>query len=164
MLVLGIDPGTASTGYGLVVENEAGGLQAVSFGVIKTPPELDMPSRLQCLYQNISELINLHQPQYGAVEKLFFQRNVSTAITVGQARGVVLLAFADHGLPVAEYTPLEIKKAATGYGSAEKKQVQSMIKALLHLDRVPQPDDAADALAVALCHINSHRYRNLGVS
>jgi crossover junction endodeoxyribonuclease RuvC len=164
MLVLGIDPGTATTGYGLVFEDECGKLQAVSFGVINTSSELEMPARLQNLYQQIEKLILLHQPEQGAVEKLFFQRNVSTAISVGQARGVVLLALANHDIPVAEYTPLEIKQAATGYGAAEKKQVQHMIKALLQLEKLPQPDDAADALAVALCHINSYRLKNLETS
>lgn len=164
MLVLGIDPGTATTGFGLVTENEAGELHAGDYGVITTPPELEMPYRLLRLYQHIEQLIILHQPDYGAVEKLYFQRNVSSAMSVGQARGVVLLAFANHNTPVAEYTPLEVKQAVTGYGSAGKIQVQNMIKALLNMDLMPKPDDVADALAIAICHINSHRIKNLSVT
>jgi crossover junction endodeoxyribonuclease RuvC len=164
MLVLGIDPGTATTGYGLVFESEDGSLRANTFGVISTPANMEMPTRLKSLYQQIEQIILLHLPDQGAVEKLFFQRNVSTAISVGQARGVVLLAFANHNIPVAEYTPLEIKQATTGYGKADKKQVQCMIKSLLQLDVIPQPDDAADALAIAFCHLNSHRLKDLGVS
>ncbi|MGA9398678.1 MAG: crossover junction endodeoxyribonuclease RuvC, partial [Anaerolineaceae bacterium] len=137
MLVLGIDPGTASTGFGLVFENDTGVLHANSYGVITTSASLEMPARLQSLYQQIGQLILLHRPDCGAVEKLFFQRNVSTAMSVGQARGVVLLAFANRSIPVAEYTPLEVKQAVTGYGSAGKNQVQNMIKALLEMDRLP---------------------------
>jgi crossover junction endodeoxyribonuclease RuvC len=164
MLVLGIDPGTATTGYGLVFECEDGSLRADTFGIINTPANMEMPTRLKSLYQQIEQLIILHHPDQGAVEKLFFQRNVSTAITVGQARGVVLLAFANHGIPVAEYTPLEVKQASTGYGKATKKQVQSMIKSLLQLNVTPQPDDAADALAIAFCHLNSRHLKELGVT
>jgi crossover junction endodeoxyribonuclease RuvC len=162
MRVLGIDPGTATTGYGLVFESESGDLRADSYGVINTPANLDMSARLKSLYQQIEQVILLLRPEQGAVEKLFFQRNVTTAISVGQARGVVLLAFANHGITTAEYTPLEIKQAATGYGNADKKQVQSMIKSLLQLETIPQPDDAADALAVAICHLNSYRLKALG--
>jgi crossover junction endodeoxyribonuclease RuvC len=161
MLVLGIDPGTATTGYGLVLETETGILRTEYYGVINTQAEMEMPARLQSLYQNIEQLIFLHRPDCGAVEKLFFQRNVSTALSVGQARGVILLAFANHTIPVAEYTPLEVKQAVTGYGSAGKRQVQTMVKALLGMACLPKPDDAADALAIAICHINSHRIKNL---
>jgi crossover junction endodeoxyribonuclease RuvC len=164
MRVLGIDPGTATTGYGLVFESDGGDLRANAYGVISTPANHDMPTRLKNLFQQIDQLILLHRPEQGAVEKLFFQRNVTTAISVGQARGVILLAFANHDIPVAEYTPLEIKQAATGYGNADKKQVQSMIKSLLQLDVLPEPDDAADALAVAICHLNSHRLKELGAA
>ncbi len=164
MLVLGIDPGTATTGYGLVFESQDGSLRAEAFGVLTTPAGTDMPARLKSLYKQIDDLILLHRPDQGAVEKLFFQRNVSTAISVGQARGVVLLVFANHNIPVAEYTPLEIKQASTGYGKADKKQVQNMIKSLLQLKEIPQPDDAADALAIAFCHLNSHRLKDMGVS
>jgi len=161
MLVLGIDPGTATTGYGLVQENRDGSLTAVSFGVIKTEAGKPMPERLLSLYRELSEILLLHRPQSGAVEKLFFQRNVTTALSVGQARGVVLLALAQNELPVAEYTPMEIKQAVAGYGGADKQQVQQMVRALLDLDEVPRPDDAADALAVAICHLHSAHTQSL---
>ncbi|MEW6405190.1 MAG: crossover junction endodeoxyribonuclease RuvC [Chloroflexota bacterium] len=161
MLVLGIDPGTATTGYGLVREDETGRLIAVDFGVVRTPAQDSMPQRLLQIYQQMQEIISLHRPESGAVEKLFFQSNVRTAMSVGQARGVALLALAEAQIPVAEYTPLEIKQAVVGYGSADKQQIQYMIQALLGLDDIPQPDDAADALAVAICHLHSFQMRNL---
>jgi crossover junction endodeoxyribonuclease RuvC len=117
-----------------------------------------MPERLLILFQRIKEILLLHQPDSGAVEKLFFQRNVTTAITVGQARGVILLAMAEAGCSVAEYNPMEVKQAVCGYGGADKNQVQQMVTALLNLAEVPKPDDAADALAIAICHLNSSRY------
>jgi len=161
MLVIGIDPGTATTGYGLIQENESGDLSLVDYGAILTSPDRPMSWRLLQLYRSLEELIDLHRPDCGAVEKLFFARNVRTALSVGQARGVVLLALARAGIPLAEYTPLEIKQAVAGYGSAEKLQVQQMVRALLGLVEVPQPDDAADALAVAICHLHSSRMRSL---
>jgi crossover junction endodeoxyribonuclease RuvC len=161
MLAIGIDPGTATTGYGLVQEREDGSLSAVDFGVIVTPAEMPMPERLLALYRRIKEIILLHHPQSGAVEKLFFQRNVRTALSVGQGRGVVLVALAEAEIPVMEYTPLEVKQAIAGYGGADKNQVQQMVRALLGLAEVPQPDDAADALAVAICHLHSARVRAL---
>ncbi len=156
MLVLGIDPGTATTGYGLVTETD-GQLQAVAYGVIATPPDWAMPQRLQKIYRDLTVLIREHLPTEGAVEQLFFSRNVKTALAVGQARGVTLLALADAGLTIAEYTPLEVKQSVVGYGRAEKKQVQELVRLLLRLDAVPQPDDAADALAIAICHVHSAR-------
>jgi crossover junction endodeoxyribonuclease RuvC len=161
MLVVGIDPGTATTGYGFVRETAAGDLEVVDFGVILTPAGLEPEKRLLQLYTKLNDLLLLHQPVHGAVEKLFFQRNVTTAIAVGQARGVALLALANHGLYVAEYTPMEIKQAVVGYGGADKNQVQQMMKALLGLTDIPKPDDAADALAVAICHIHSSRLSGL---
>ena len=130
-------------------------------GVILTPPDLPLAQRLLLLHRRLRELILLHLPQQGAVEKLFFQRNVRTALSVGQARGVALLALAEADLPVAEYTPLEVKQAVAGYGGADKPQVQQMVRALLGLAQVPQPDDAADALAVAICHLHSARMKAL---
>jgi len=161
MLVLGIDPGTATTGYGLVRQARDGSLEAVAYGVFSTPADLAMPDRLQILYEELNQVINLHRPDTSAVEMLFFQRNVKTAISVGQARGVVLLALAQAGLPIGEYTPNEIKQAVTGYGSADKRQMQEMTKLLLGLPQRPRPDDAADALAVAICHLHSSRLNNL---
>ncbi len=161
MLVLGIDPGTATTGYGLVRETEQGGYAVVDYGVILTPAGMAPEGRLLLLYDHLVELILLHRPEQGAVEKLFFQRNVTTALAVGQARGVVLLAMAQNQIPIAEYTPLEIKQAITGYGGAEKMQMQMMIQAVLGLAELPRPDDAADALAAAICHLQSYRMRAL---
>jgi len=161
MLVLGIDPGTATTGYGFVRETRDGSLIAVDYGVIKTPAKTPMSERLLQLYEELNAKILLHQPQSGAVEKLFFQTNVRTAITVAQGRGVAILSLANAKLPVGEYTPLEIKQAVAGYGKADKNQVQQMVRILLDLDAIPKPDDAADALAVAICHIHSHKAQAL---
>jgi crossover junction endodeoxyribonuclease RuvC len=158
MLVLGIDPGTATTGYGLVRETQQGGIESVEFGTILTPAGMEAEKRLLLLYERLNEIILLHQPESGAVEKLFFSRNVTTAISVGQARGVVLLAMAQHGLSIGEYTPMEVKQAVSGYGGADKRQVQMMVQTLLELDQLPKPDDAADALAIAICHLHSYRY------
>ena len=161
MLVLGVDPGTATTGYGFVRDLPDGSLEVVDFGVISTPADLPMPERLLMLFNKLTEKILLYRPQSGAVEKLFFQRNVTTAMSVGQARGVTILALAQHGVAVAEYTPLEVKQAVTGYGGADKNQVQQMVKALLSLNQIPKPDDAADALAIAICHLHSARLNRL---
>jgi len=161
MLVIGVDPGTAITGYGLVRDDEHGKLVAVDFGVITTPSNLPMPERLLQIYQRLRELLSRYHPESGAVEKLFLQRNVRTAISVGQGRGIALLALAEAGIPVAEYTPLEIKQAVTGYGGAEKMQVQQMVKYILELSEIPRPDDAADALAVAICHLHCARTQSL---
>lgn len=157
-LALGLDPGTATTGYGLVRQSRDGSLEAVDFGVITTPKDLPAPERLDLLYRQLTQLLETHRPQTAAVEKLFFQKNISTAITVGQARGVLLLALAQNGLEVAEYTPNEVKQAVAGYGSADKRQVQEMVRVLLTLPEIPRPDDAADALAIAICHLNTNRY------
>ena len=161
MLVLGIDPGTATTGYGLVRETEEGGYAVVDYGVVLTPAGLAQEKRLLMLYERLMEILLLHRPDQGAVEKLFFQRNVTTAIAVGQARGVAMLALAQHHLPVAEYTPMEVKQAISGYGGADKLQIQMMVQAVLQLEELPRPDDAADALAVAICHLQSYRMRAL---
>ncbi|HWQ04146.1 MAG TPA: crossover junction endodeoxyribonuclease RuvC [Longilinea sp.] len=160
MLVLGIDPGTATTGFGLVRETVQG-LEVVDFGAILTPAGLPQSLRLLLLYEELRKIILLHRPESAAVEKLFFSRNVTTAITVGQARGVVLLSMAQSGLTVGEYTPMEVKQAVAGYGGADKNQVQQMVRALLNLEKVPKPDDAADALAIAICHLHSYRLNQL---
>lgn len=161
MLTIGIDPGTAITGYGLVLESSAGNLSVVDYGVITTSSKMEMANRLVLIYEELRRVVEKHQPDVAAVEKLFFQKNVRTAISVGQARGVAILALAQSGLAVSEYTPLEIKQAVTGYGGADKHQMQSMVKALLNLGELPQPDDAADALAVAICQLHSHKMENL---
>ncbi len=159
-LALGIDPGIATTGYGLIRLLDDGGLQVVTFGVLVTPPNLPVQERLLLLYGDLKELLAEHHPETGAVEKLFFQRNVSTAIAVGEARGVVMLALAEARVPVAEYTPNEVKQAVAGYGSAQKRQVQEMVRTLLGLPDIPRPDDAADALAIAITHLNTAHYHD----
>lgn len=161
MQVIGIDPGTAITGYGIVREDDSGNLIAVDYGVIQTPAKKPMPERLVQLYRRMKEILLLHQPDCAAVEKLFFQKNVRTAISVGQGRGVAILALAEAGIAVAEYTPLAIKQAVTGYGGADKGQIQQMVRALLNLEDIPKPDDAADALAVAICHLHSARMQSM---
>lgn len=158
--ILGIDPGTATTGYG-VVEETGRDLQALTSGVIRTESDQPAAVRLQIIYRRVKALAEQWQPTEAAVEELFFSKNVRTAMSVGQARGVTLLALADAGLEVAEYTPLAIKQAVTGYGNADKAQMQEMMRLLLNLDEIPRPDDAADALAVAICHHQSSRLRSL---
>jgi crossover junction endodeoxyribonuclease RuvC len=160
MLVLGIDPGIATTGYGLVREVDDGPA-LVAYGVILTPAGAPMPERLLALFGQLRSLIRQHRPETGAVEKLFFQRNVSTAMVVGQARGVALLALAEAGLSVGEYNPRDVKQAVAGYGAADKAQMQGMVRAILNLPELPRPDDAADALAVAICHLHSARLKAL---
>jgi len=157
-LALGIDPGTAITGYGLVRVSPNGDLVAVKYGVINTPKTDSPPARLETIYDQMTDLLKEHKPDIAAVEKLFFARNVTTGIAVGQARGVVMLALQQAGLEIFEYTPKEIKNAVAGYGGADKRQVQEMVRALLQLDSIPKPDDAADALAVAITHLSTNRY------
>lgn len=157
-LALGIDPGTATTGYGLVRLMHDGELVSVAFGIISTPKDATPSARLGMLYNQLRRLLKEHKPDTAAVEKLYFARNVTTALAVGQARGVVLLALEQAGIETFEYTPKEVKQAVAGYGNAEKKQVQEMVRALLQLDSIPKPDDAADALAIAITHLNTKRY------
>ncbi|MCL4239320.1 MAG: crossover junction endodeoxyribonuclease RuvC [Anaerolineae bacterium] len=161
MLVLGIDPGTATTGYGLVRESPHGDLTAVAFGVITTPARTPMPDRLLQLHTEIAALIARYQPDAAAIEALYFGKNVTTAITVAQGRGVILLALAQASLPVREYKPAEIKQAIAGYGNADKGQMQEMIRQLLGLDNLPRPDDAADGLGVAITDLNASRFERL---
>jgi crossover junction endodeoxyribonuclease RuvC len=160
MLVLGIDPGTAITGYGFIHE-EGNSVRAVAYGAITTPSYWSLPQRLVALHTELSQLIALHRPASAAVEQIFFSRNVRTALAVGHARGAVLLALAQAGLPVAEYTPLEVKQAVTGYGRAGKEQIQEMVRILTGLPEAPKPDDVADALAVAICHLYTSRLGGL---
>ncbi len=154
MRILGIDPGTATTGFG-VIDCEKNSLKFVDAGVILTLAGTDMPERLAIIFKELNQLIKEHKPQHVAVEQLFFARNVTTGITVGQARGVVLLAAARAKLPISEFTPLQVKQAVTGYGKADKKQIQEMVKTLLGLGSIPKPDDAADALAIAIAAAHS---------
>ena len=156
MIVLGIDPGTAATGYG-IVERSGRRLRAVDYGCLETLPTQPPAQRLLEIHQAVTELIATHRPAMLGVERLFFNRNVQTAFAVGQARGVVLLAAAEAGLPVFEYGPHEVKMAVTGYGRADKAQVQRMVQVVLQMAVMPRPDDAADALAVAICLAHAQR-------
>ena len=156
MKVLGIDPGTAALGYG-IVERTGGRLREVDHGCLVTSPDLSMPERLLAIHSLVEELLGLHRPDLMGVERLFFSRNVQTALGVGQARGVVLLAAAQHGTPVREATPNEVKSAITGYGAADKEQVQRMVQLVLGMSDRPRPDDAADALAIATWVANTDR-------
>jgi len=149
MIVLGIDPGTAALGYG-ILERTGGHLRPVDFGCITTSSQRSLPERLHAIHEAVCELIELHRPSIVGVERLFFSRNAQTAFAVGQARGVVLLAAAQHGLPVAEAAPNVVKTAVAGYGAADKEQVSRMVQVVLGLSERPTPDDAADALAVAI--------------
>lgn len=154
MIILGIDPGYAITGYGIIAKDK-GNLKAIDYGVITTPAKAYFPLRLRDIHESLSHLIKEFKPDCVAVEELFFSRNTTTAIGTAQARGVAVLAAAQAGKPVYEYTPLQVKVAVTGYGRAEKLQIQEMVKMLLKLKQQPKPDDAADALAVAICHAHS---------
>ena len=162
MLILGIDPGTATTGFGLV-EQQGDKLVHVHCGCILTSPKETSQGRLAKIYSELKAIIGKHKPKAMAVERLYFGENSKTAMAVGQARGIVLLAAAEAKLAMYEYTPLEVKMAITGYGKAEKRQIQQMVRVLLRLTAVPKPDDAADALAVAICHLNSHKLKELGL-
>lgn len=157
MAVIGIDPGTALTGYGIIEELPDQSLQVIDFGVIRTDPTDKPEIRLRKIFSHLNEILSLYKPETGAVEKLYFQRNTRTAMSVGQARGVAILSLAEAGLSISEYGPVEIKQAVVGYGKASKNQVQQMVKILLNLQEIPKPDDAADALAVAICHIHSRK-------
>lgn len=157
-LVLGIDPGTAIMGYGLVRSNDDDELELVEYGALTTPAGMPMPQRLLSLYAQLQTLLRRYHPAMMVVEELFFNKNTNTAIAVGQARGVALLAGASTGLPVHEFTPLQVKQALTGYGRATKDQIQQMVQLTLNLDKIPKPDDAADALALAICYHRSRRF------
>jgi crossover junction endodeoxyribonuclease RuvC len=152
-ITLGIDPGTATLGYGVIAGDTEP--RALDYGVIETPAEADMAMRLKDIHAGVCELLERFHPTVVAVEQLFFARNVTTALTVGQARGVVLLAAAQFNVPVTEYTPMQVKQAVVGYGKADKHQMQEMVRVILNLRSQPKPDDAADALAIALCHAQS---------
>jgi len=160
MRVLGIDPGTATTGFAVVEEIE-GRLALIVIGVITTPAKMPLSSRLQRIYNDLGQIIGANKPDVSAVEELFFSRNARTAMSVGHARGVTLLALANAGLPIMEYTPMQVKQAVTGYGGADKHQVQEMVRLLLALEQAPSPDDAADAAAVAICCLHRSRLDSL---
>jgi crossover junction endodeoxyribonuclease RuvC len=160
MRICGIDPGIETTGYG-VIESDGSNHVSVTFGAVRTPARQPFPARLLKIYEELSSLLDREQPNVVAVEEVFHAVNVQSALKLGHARGVALLSAARHGLPVFEYSPLEIKSSVTGYGRAEKRQVQEMVRFILSLPETPSPDDAADALAVAICHSHLLRRREL---
>ncbi len=153
-IALGIDPGTAIVGYA-VVAARGDNLSMIACDVITTPAHMPLAERFQHIYQSLIEIIGIYHPNEAAMEELFFAKNARTAMTVGQARGVAMLALANGGLPISEYTPKQVKQAVTGYGGAAKDQVGEMVRILLKLSAIPRPDDAADAAAVAICHLHT---------
>ena len=155
MIILGIDPGTAIMGYGLI-EQKGNHLSALAYSCWRTPAHTPLAERLLMLFEQIDPFLQEHPTDHMAIEELFFNRNTTTALAVAHARGVVMLAGAQRGIAVYEYTPLQVKQAVVGYGRADKKQVQQMVKGLLRLDEIPKPDDTADALAIAICHAHSY--------
>ena len=154
MRILGIDPGYATTGFGLL-ESGGVGLRLLQYGVVTTPRELPFPQRLEILYDDLLRLVEVTAPDAAAVEELFWGHNITTGIGVSHGRGVILLALTKAGVPVFEYTPMQVKQAVVGYGKAEKRQVMEMTRRLLHMEKTARPDDAADAIAIALCHARS---------
>ena len=160
MLILGIDPGTAITGYGIIEQN-GNSLTAGDYGCIRTDSKLPLENRLTIIYDNVRRVIRSAPVSYVSVEELFFNTNTRTAMAVGQARGVILLAAAHEGIPVAEYTPLQVKQALVGFGRATKSQVQEMVRIILKLSEIPRPDDVADALGLAICHAHSWNFNKL---
>lgn len=157
MRILGIDPGLGRMGWG-ILDAEKGKLAAIDYGCIETEPKSDVPGRLYAIYDEVCRIIDEYHPDTLSIEDLFFAKNVSTAFSVGQARGVVLLASSQKNLKVAVYTPPQVKLAVTGYGKADKKQIGQMVKLQLHLKEIPKPDDTADALAIALTHAVTKKY------
>jgi crossover junction endodeoxyribonuclease RuvC len=157
MIAIGFDPGTARLGFGVIESDPEP--HALDFGIIVTAPDVPMAERLLTIHEAVGTLIEQHEPDTIAVELLFFARNVTTAMTVGQARGVILLAAAERGIAVAEYAPSEVKQAIVGYGKADKRQMQEMVRVILGLEGLPSPDDAADALAIAICHVQTAPFR-----
>ena len=160
MIVLGIDPGIANTGYG-VIKSESSTLTLLGFGCIRTSPKAESTQRLKAIYDGVLELAGKYQPEFFALEDLFFSKNVSSAFAVGEARGVIKLVAANTNRQLYNYPPVRVKEAVVGYGKAPKRQVQEMVKLLLRLKEIPRPDHAADALAVAICHARSHKILQL---
>lgn len=159
MIIAGVDPGTTSTGYAFIKVDSRGDIKALDFGCIYTASDLILPKRLEKIFDDFRELCDKHNPDVLSVESIYFNKNAKTVISIGHASGVIILAAALKGIPVESYTPLQVKMALVGYGRAEKKQVQKMVKLLLGLPKVPKPDDTADALAIAICHANSYELR-----
>ncbi len=160
MRILGIDPGIAIVGYG-VVDKEGNSYKTIAYDAVTTRAHTPLPERLELVYNGVNEIIKQYKPDVMSIEELFFNNNAKTALTVGQARGVIILAAMQNNIPVYEYTPLQVKQALTGYGRASKTQIQQMMKSMLGLSAVPKPDDVADALAIAVCHGNSMRFNSI---
>lgn len=154
MRILGIDPGYATTGFGLL-QTDGPSIRLLRYGVVTTPKELPFPQRLEILYDDVLRLVELSAPEAAAVEELFWGHNITTGIGVSHGRGVILLALTKAGVPIFEYTPMQVKQAVVGYGKAEKRQVMEMTRRLLRMEKAARPDDAADAIAIALCHARS---------
>ncbi len=154
MRIIGIDPGYAIVGFGIIEYNN-GRFKVIDYGAVTTPAEMDFNRRLEIIYDDVSQILDIYKPESLAIEKLYFQNNQKTAIDVAEARGVILLSAVKRRLLIREYTPLEVKKSVTGYGKAVKKQVQEMTKRILRLSEIPKPDDTADALAIAVCHAHT---------
>jgi len=157
-IILGIDPGIADTGFGVIEKTKNEELKCLDYGSIKTSAKLSLPDRLLILNKELEDIIKKYKPDWAGVEELYFCKNVKTALVVGQARGVVLVTLAKNNLKIFEFTPLQVKQAVSAYGQASKLQVQKMVKLLLNLKTIPKPDDAADALAVAICSVNKRAY------
>ena len=160
MRILGLDPGLAILGFG-IIDEEGNKLKLVDYGIINSEPDITFPERLKLLYDDLDFLINRYKPDIVAVEELFYNRNATTAIKVAQARGIQVLCCQQHDLPLYEFTPLQVKQTITGYGRADKRQVQETVKTILKFNDIPKPDDAADAVAVALCHIFGSKFKYL---
>ncbi|MCX7919729.1 MAG: crossover junction endodeoxyribonuclease RuvC [bacterium] len=161
MRILGIDPGLATLGFGVIDLQKNNQLQLVEFGCIRTTTQLSLPQRIEQIYRELTDILGKYSPEVVVVEELFFSKNVKTAVQIGEVRGVVLLTAVQHNLEVREYTPLQVKLAVVGYGRASKDQIQKMVKVLLRLPQIPKPDDAADALAVAICHAHAYTFDRL---
>jgi crossover junction endodeoxyribonuclease RuvC len=159
MIVLGVDPGLSLTGWGLVSAPKRDSISMLGYGCIKTKPALSLTERLKIIYTELKSLIDNNHPDEMAVEELFFAKEARTVAAVGQARGAILLAAGLSGVPVFEYNPRSVKMGLTGYGSADKNQIQQMVKTFLRLKEIPKPDDAADALAIAVCHLHSRKWQ-----
>lgn len=160
MIILGIDPGIAIMGYG-IINHKGNRFEVIDYGAITTSSKMSTAERLKVIYQKLKTLLNTYNPEAVAIEELFFNTNAKTAMLVGQARGVAILAAINQNKSIYEYTPLQIKQGVVGYGRADKKQVQEMIKMILKLEEVPKPDDVADALAIAVCHAHSGNFKEL---
>lgn len=162
MIILGLDPGYATIGYG-VIDADGTHFRTISYGAVTTPPEIPFENRLEIIYDGICELCQKYKPDAASVEELFFNTNIKTAIAVGHSRGVIVLALKKSGIDFYEYTPLQVKQSVVGYGRAEKRQVMLMTQTILGLSKLPRPDDAADALALAVCHAHSAKSKLLGL-